>query len=177
MHRHGRILLAAAAWTAGALAQMPALSVTFNGSAPAFVVDAHYLAVNLDTGSLYQGFDCTNAKLATLLRQLGPTTLRVGGTAADYVLYVPNATERGDGRGDVLLSEALWRSLLDLAKNSGNELLMDLNSLMFRNASNVFDPSRNASALLAYTATLPGLPPLSWSAGNEPVRRGAAAGR
>ena len=48
------------------------------------VVQERFLGFTLDTGSIYNGIDFTSPKLAALLSQLGPTVLRIGGTAADY---------------------------------------------------------------------------------------------
>jgi hypothetical protein len=43
-------------------------------------------AYNIDTGSLYNGMDFSDPKLRTLVSQLAPSIIRVGGTAVDYSL-------------------------------------------------------------------------------------------
>ena len=147
--------------------------VTVNGSAPLNVVAAGFLSFNIDTASVASNFDFANAKLRTLIAQLGPAVLRVGGTAADYTFYLPDAPRGGDGLGNVTLSNAMWDSIVGLSIAANHTLLWNLNGMRFRNSSTgVFDPSGNATALFAYTqARWPGVK-LLWSSGNE-VRRWA----
>ena len=83
----------AAAAGAALLAAAPAraapttIGVTLNFKARAHTVATPFLAFNIDTGSIYNGFDFTEPKLIALIAQLGPTILRIGGTAADYAYY------------------------------------------------------------------------------------------
>lgn len=144
-----------------------------NITIPINSVSTSFLSYNLDTGSLYNEFNVSDTKLQNLLKPLAPAFLRIGGTAADYTYYVPNAIKPADSHKNVLLSNSMWDSILALSNATGLRILWDFNSLHFRDKiTNVFSPSLNASALIAYTASVlsrkyPTLQ-LSWSAGNEP---------
>ena len=76
----------------------------------------------------------------------------------NYTGFVPEVT---------ILRDASWTTLCDFAQAAGLSLLMDLNAVDFRDANGAWDPSLNASALLAYTAAQ-GLPVAGWELGNEP---------
>lgn len=159
-------------------APAPLVTIVVNGTTPvAHVVSAAYLGVNIDTASLYHDVDLTNTKLAALVRQLGPTALRIGGTAADAAFYVPDATSAQDGPARIVISDVTWANVLAFGIAAGvTELLWDLNALAWRdNATHAWDPAPNATALLARTAAAARAPPMSWSVGNEPNLDGKAA--
>ena len=101
------------------------------------------------------------------MRGLAPTLIRIGGTAADAALYLPADPRRKIGSSTTVVSDATWDSILSFASASGASLLWNLNSKSFRSATS-WDPTRNATAFLAYTAAKhPGVD-VAWSVGNEP---------
>ena len=169
MKRPFGLLLAPAALVAVAAQQPQQLELAFNASARLHTISpTTFLGVNLDTASLYYGFDLSEPKLVTLTKALAPAVLRVGGTAADALYYVVNATTPGDGRGNITMSNDLWDRIVAFAGVTGMHLLFDLNALAFRRANGSgWDAAANATALFAYTqAAHPGVR-ISWSAGNE----------
>ena len=68
-----------------------------------------YLSFNLDTGSLYNAFDFKDPYLRNLVKGLGttPTQLRIGGGAANNVIY----TGVGGARGNCSTSTAVSCSI------------------------------------------------------------------
>jgi len=53
-------------------AQTVSISGAFDATKPTYLIKDHrFLAYNIDTGSIYNGLDFTNAKLRNLVRQLG----------------------------------------------------------------------------------------------------------
>ena len=69
----------------------PSLSLSFNETIPRFTVDKNYVNFNIDTGSLYNGLNFSDPKLITLVKQLAPATIRIGGTAVDSSFFFPAA--------------------------------------------------------------------------------------
>ena len=141
--------------------------LTINATTPLHTVAAPFSCFNIDTGSLFNGFDFGNAKLINLVRALSPTVVRVGGTAADAALYLPDDTRRGFGSTTVV-SNKVWDAILAFGGATEAQIMWDLNGKSFRDASNKWEPTRNATAFLEYTrANHPGVDVL-WSVGNEP---------
>jgi len=164
------------------------LSIAVADGAPSIVLDAHYLGFNIDTGSLYGGMDLGDRVFAQLVRNLAPAQLRFGGSAADSLWYIPDATQPKGPTPDPLapnfeaasqpgytgylpqvtqLSDAMMASVAAFAADVGMELLFNLNSVDFRTPSNGFDISRNTSALLDMVAARQ-LTVSRWQLGNEP---------
>ena len=162
------IALLGHAFAANSLRVPPtALLVSFNASTPLKSLTPTYLGFNLDTASLYYNFDLRDQKLIALVRALGPSVLRCGGTAADFTFFIPNSTTLNDGLGNLTMNAQQWSNLVRFAQATGHHLLFDLN-LAQRTANGSWDSSANASALWAYTAAnFPGVD-ISWSVGNEP---------
>ena len=165
----------AAAAGAALLAAAPAraapttIGVTLNFKARAHTVATPFLAYNIDTGSIYNGFDFTEPKLIALIAQLGPTILRIGGTAADYAYYVPDATTPTDGATHTIINNRVLDDIVALATKANVQVLFDFNSLEFRDHKGQWDPAGNATATLQYLESkYAGQIDFAWSTGNEP---------
>lgn len=147
-----RASLATFAAAALAVANAQNITVSFDAGKPKHVLaDKRFLCYNIDTGSIYNGFDFTNKKLQHMVTQLGPTVVRIGGTAADYSWYLPDDPRRGDGDAHTIINDATWDSILQFIANTNTVLLWDFNALSFRDANNNWDPTWNATAFLART--------------------------
>ena len=81
-----KALLLQVALLPGALLGSPVV-LDFDPSAALYEVGPQYVSVNIDSASLAQGMDFSDAKLATLLRQLGSVQLRVGGTSSHGLVW------------------------------------------------------------------------------------------
>ena len=67
--------------------------LTLNTSGtPVAVVDSHFMGVNVDTGSLYHGMTWSDPVYRTMAAAFAPSQLRIGGGAADALLYVPEGS-------------------------------------------------------------------------------------
>ena len=64
-------------------------------------------------------------------------------SAPGYTGFMPEVT---------IVNNNLWASIAGFAESTGLQLLWDLNAVDFRDHNGAWDPSLNASALLAYTA-------------------------
>ena len=148
---------------------------------PLHRVAPSYASFNIDTGSLYNSFDFTSPPLRALAAHLAaaaPTQLRVGGGAADAVLFTGAGGARGNCSGaggapgiDICVSAESWDEMAGFAAATGVGLVFDLNGAYGRRSG--ADPwnSSNAAALLAHVAgaAARGLPaPVAWQLGNEP---------
>jgi hypothetical protein len=103
--------------------------------------------------------------------QLGPTIVRIGGTAADYAFYLPDATVPGDGNAHTYYSNAIIDNVLSFFDQVGGDvqLMWDHDALQFRTADGAWDPTGNATQFLQYIQTNhPKAAPIIQSAGNEP---------
>jgi hypothetical protein len=102
--------------------------------------------------------------------------LRIGGTAADYMWYLPDDPRLGDAcraandhSNCTIISDRTWAGILDFAADTGVTLLWDLDALQYRDVAGNWDPSQNATAFLAKTqAIAPAGLEIWWSIGNEP---------
>lgn len=135
-----------------------------------------FLSVNIDTGSLFHSIDLNDPVLVNFMYSLTMNTgslLRVGGTAADYSIYVPESTDPtgGNSSGSVtVISDAILDSLFSFAAQSHANVLFDLNARQFRTSEGAWDPSGNASALLQRLSSRYSGGAIDWSfeLGNEP---------
>lgn len=161
-------------WLSAVAAAAAQISVAYDSAyAKHVIVDPRFLCYNIDIGSMYNGFDFLNAKLQALVRQLGPTVVRIGGTADDYSSYLPDSTNPAGPPAPTgsytYISNKMWDDVLTFAQSTSAVILWDLNAAEFRTASGAWDPTRNATAFLEYTQGV--LPPgveVWWSIGNEP---------
>jgi len=137
---------------------------------PLNTVDDHFLGVNIDTGSLFHNLSFTaDPDFARLAALLAPAQLRVGGGAADAMLFArdgpagagPNVFAAAGLNGQVTNVNAdSWRALEGFARATGLSLLWDANGLAFRegvawgayNASGDVPPQTKACAACAHDA-------------------------
>lgn len=61
----------------------PTITVSVNTLKAQHTVAHPFLAYNIDTGSIYNNFNFSEPKLQNIIAQLGPTILRIGGTAGE----------------------------------------------------------------------------------------------
>jgi len=94
-----------------------------------FISSAIDMAV-FDPSVKWWKFDFKNARMKTLLQGLTPTTLRIGGSPADYLLYFRNES-RTNATGIVKTPFVMpledWDNLVGLTLDTGARLLFDLN--------------------------------------------------
>ncbi len=148
-----------------------------------FTTSERYLCVTIDSNAMrnhWGSVNLTNPLLVTLAKGLGPTTLRVGGTAQDFGVFVPSnktipkynwlmkRSSCTSGLGCVEfstfnISEHDWDVLNEFVKTAGWELVFGL-SISLQNSDGSWD-SRNAEELVKYTMTK-GYSLLGWELGN-----------
>ena len=163
------------------------VSVSFGTSQPLFTLRASYASLNVDSGSLHEGFDFGDAVLTQLTRNLAraaPTQLRIGGGAADNLFF----TGRGGARGacslpsdnnstfgvDICVDEDYFAQVCAFATASGVGLVWDLNAALRQwspsGALGAWNSS-NAEALFAFlagpAAPQPPCPVAAWQLANE----------
>lgn len=145
-------------------------TVSFESSAPIFIVEPHFVSYTIDTSD-ERGFfqrDLTNPRLRWLAQQLSPAVLRVGGSGGDELYYdvphmssntcpgqpfpkckasKPPASGGLIGRAGVAycLNTTMWDALNQFAAAADAKLVFGLN--FFLNTS-----SHTVTSLLQYTA-------------------------
>lgn len=116
------------------------VTLTVDVSAPINTVDERYVCYNIDTGSTFNGADFADKKLRTLTAQLGPSIIRIGGTAVDASFYFPNAPylvgQINDcpacGSGASAIGNEMIDSIWAFVRATGMDLLWDVNGEMTR---------------------------------------------
>lgn len=126
---------------------------------------------------MYNGLDWGDSKLRTLTAALAPAYIRIGGTAVDASFYfpdepynigVPNPCD-ACGSGAAAIGDTMLDMISDFIGATGMQLLWDFDGERFRTASGAWDPTGNATALLAYLDTKhSGKVKYAFSVGNEP---------
>ena len=172
------LALAAIALLSGEAAGQAALS--FDPAAPPLAyVRPTYLSINLDSGSLYENFDFDDAPLTALVSHLAaaaPTEFRIGGGAADGVLFTGAAGASGNCSYPAMPSISICVSaesldaILRFCARTGVGLMFDLNGALRVDAASPWNSS-NAVELLEWVAGAParGRPvPAGFQLGNEP---------
>ena len=127
-----RCLLALAALQ---LARGADVTLSVDVSKPSNTVDERYVCYNIDTGSIFNGMDFADAKLRTLVTQLGPSIIRIGGTAVDFSYYFPEAPylvgQINDcpacGSGASAIGNELLDTVWAFAQATDMDLLWDVN--------------------------------------------------
>jgi hypothetical protein len=142
------------------------LQISFNAQTPLKSgLEPSYLSVTIDTASIYSYFDFTNPILINLVKQMGPTVVRIGGTASDNSIYTGAGGAHGQGpNGAVAIDNAYWDEINYFQQQTGAEILWDL--CRQTNSKGAYDPSINATALFAYTESK-GYNVYGWEVGNE----------
>ena len=137
-------------------------------------VDANFLGVNIDTGSFTNRIDLTDPYLLRLAQQLSVASgssgrgqrmhLRVGGSAANGLVYIPHG-EAGRGlHGATVFSDESLAMLNTFAVQSGMQITF---CLPYQTEDGRWDPAINATALWAQVMAARWTGFAGWSLGNE----------
>lgn len=121
--------------------------------------------------------DFTDAKLRTLVAQLGPSIIRIGGTAVDASFYFPSApylvgqpnacASCGSGASDI--GEAMLTQVFDFIGATGMSLLWDVNGEMARVGTGPWLPAFNFTPMADFLQSrYGGKIDYAYSVGNEP---------
>ena len=138
-----------------------------------FTAASTYVSINVDSGSLYNNFNFSDVVLTQLSRNLAeaaPTQLRVGGGAADNLLFTGVGGARGAcsfSGGDVCVDATYWDELNSFATATGLQLVWDINAALRDAVSGAWNSS-NARALFSYAASSKtSSAVVAWQLGNE----------
>jgi hypothetical protein len=169
-----------------------AVVVTVDGSTPIATVDERFLSVGLDVAQVSGGrfwdpaggvdpsatagggrevepYDLGRRRLVTLLSELAPAYLRLGGTASDSTYVDIEGTTGGvppDGFDEVLTA-GQWDAVMGLVRRSGLDAVVTLDAGPgARDAAGVWREDR-AEAVVR-RAVERGDPVAAWALGNEP---------
>ena len=173
----------AAALLGAAAAQ--SLSFDFDGAAPLHRVSPRYVCFNIDTGSLYNGMNFSDAVFRQLVANLAlggagaGSIIRIGGTAVDSSFYFPDAPYHigapnqcggncPNGSSDI--GNAMLTAVFEfIVAVPGMSLLWDVNGESFRQGNGPWSAAGNATAMLAFIeARYGGKIDFAYSVGNEP---------
>ena len=169
-----RLLSFAAAAASAAAADV---SFAFDPSRAQNEVDKRYVCYNIDTGSLFNGMDFNDPKFRTLVSQLGPSIIRIGGTAVDASYYFPGTPylvgQVNDcatcGYGASAIGEEMLTAVFDFIGATGMSLLWDLNGEMARKGTGPWLPAFNFTPMAGFLqARYGGKIDYAYSVGNEP---------
>ncbi|KAJ9597244.1 hypothetical protein L9F63_011918 [Diploptera punctata] len=143
------------------------------------IVDEKFLSLGLDSSKICDGWvnrNIRSEKLVKLANMLSPGYLRVGGTLADRLVFVPDSDTRYSSLEEDLkekctpqntsffnMSASDWIGLNEFAQNAQLHLLFDLNVLL-RTDSQWNDS--NARVLLNFSDKRDYI--INWQLGNEP---------
>lgn len=144
---------------------------------PLTTVADTYLSINIDSGSLYNGFDLGDPVLLQLVANLAraaPLQVRFGGSAANDVTYTGAGGARGNcsanGVTRICVDDTLWADICSFVNRTGSRLVWDL-SINPRNPDGSWN-STNSESLIRHTAAQ-GAAVAAWELGNE---EGACSG-
>ena len=161
-----------------ALSSAAATTVTLSVGDVFQNVSDRYLCFNIDTGSLFNGMNFSDSKFRTLVSQLAPSIIRIGGTAVDSSFYFPDAPYLvgqpnpcdACGSGAAAIGHAMIHTVFDFITATGMSLLWDVNGRSARPTPlGPWDPAANFTPMAAYiNATWGGRIDFAYSVGNEP---------
>lgn len=136
-------------------------------------VSSTWLSANFDAASLFHALDFTDPYLRTIVKQLGATHLRIGGTAQNSLYYIPHGPFANDGHGATVINDVYWKQLSDFQVATGVEIQFGLMRQTTTGNTNtgIFDPTINTTALFNATQAA-GYNITGWSLGNELVGTG-----
>lgn len=140
-------------------------------------VDSRYVCYNIDTGSLFNGMNFSDAKFRTLVSQLGPSIIRIGGTAVDASFYFPETPYivggindcATCGNGASAIGNEMLSTVFDFIIATDMSLLWDLNGHSARKGTGPWLPAFNFTPMAAYLESqYGGKIDFAYSVGNEP---------
>jgi hypothetical protein len=152
-------------------------------AAPYHTVDKLYVNYNIDTGSLFNGMNFSDPKFRTLVAQLGPAIIRIGGTAVDASYYFPDTpylvgqinTCDTCGNGASAIGEEMLTTIFDFLAATGMSLLWDLNGEMLRVGTGPWLPQGNFTPMADFLQSkYGGKVDYAYSVGNERASRARA---
>ncbi len=153
------------------------VSFDFDAATAANTVDSLYVCYNIDTGSLFNGMDFADTKFRTLVSQLAPSIIRIGGTAVDASYYFPDTPylvgQINDcascGYGASAIGNDMLSTVFDFIAATDMSLLWDLNGEMARVGTGPWLPSFNFTPMATFLdAKYGGKIEYAYSVGNEP---------
>ena len=140
-------------------------------------VDTRYVCYNIDTGSLFNGMNFSDTKFRTLVSQLGPSIIRIGGTAVDASFYFPETPYNIGGINDCATCESgasaigneMLTAVFDFIGATDMSLLWDLNGRSARKGTGPWLPAFNFTAMASFLdSKYAGKIDYAYSVGNEP---------
>ena len=140
-------------------------------------VDEKYVCYNIDTGSLFNGMNFSDVKFRTLVSQLAPSIIRIGGTAVDASYYFPDTPylvgEINDcascGNGASAIGKEMLTTVFDFIAATDMSLLWDLNGEMARVGTGPWLPNFNFTPMADFLESMySGKVDYAYSVGNEP---------
>ena len=167
-----------------ALAARAQVALDFDVGTVLHTVSDRYVCFNIDTGSLYNGMNFSDATFRTLVSQLtlggsgAGAIIRIGGTAVDSSFYFPSAPYNvgapnqcggncPNGSSDI--GNAMLTAVFDFIAATNMSLLWDVNGASFRDADGPWSAAGNATAMLAFLdSQYGGKVDYAYSVGNEP---------
>lgn len=154
------------------------LSLTFNAATSHNTVDKSFINYNIDTGSLYNGMNFSDTKFRTLVAQLAPAYIRIGGTAVDSSFWFPDVPyligQVNDcptcGSGASAIGKDMITQIIDFMQATDMTLLWDLNGEKTRDSPlGPWNPSINATPFFDWLdSKYGGQIDYAYSVGNEP---------
>ena len=121
----------------------------FDASKPSYEVDKTYVCFNIDTGSLFNGMNFSDTVFRTLVTNLGPSIIRIGGTAVDFSYYFPSAPyligQINDcpacGSGASAIGNDMIDAIWSFMAATNMSVLWDVNGEMERKGTGPWDPT------------------------------------
>jgi hypothetical protein len=154
------------------------VTLTLNAQTPQTIVDKLYVNYNIDTGSLFNGMNFSDTKFRTLVSQLAPAVIRIGGTAVDSSLWFPDTPYLiGQvnscptcGSGASAIGTDMMTQIIEFMQATNMSLLWDLNGEKTRDSPlGPWNPAVNATPFFTWLdGKYGGVIDFAYSVGNEP---------
>lgn len=153
------------------------VTVNFIAKTALNTVDEKYVCYNIDTGSLFNGMNFSDTKFRTLVAQLAPSIIRIGGTAVDASYYFPAEPylvgQVNDcatcGNGASAIGNDMLSTVFDFIAATDMSLLWDLNGEMARVGTGPWLASFNFTPMATFlNSKYGGKIDYAYSVGNEP---------
>ena len=154
----------------GAAAALANVAVSIDVDSPIQILRPGWLGTNIDTGSLTNHIDLTDPYLNTLARQIGAAnsndvwSLRVGGSAANGIVYEPNGTPGRGPHGSTVITDGTLQALNAFAANANARIIF---CVPYQTTNGKWDPSITALPLWGAVGRMNLTSFWGWSLGNE----------
>jgi hypothetical protein len=148
------------------------LNIATASGSHVFITDPLFLGVNIDSASLTNKIDLTDPYLTNMAAQIAAaagsgaiTHLRVGGSASNGLIYIPDGVPGRGGPGvTVIVTDASLKALNDFALAAGLRITFCFG---YQTTDGKWDSSINATALWKMVAAKNLTAFSGWSLGNE----------